>query len=110
MITIQEGWYCYLLHATGSGVKTIEQIYFGGIVTSQPKEFVSRINGVDINFIDLQATSMHIALTDLLVNLPVMVNQNADHIAKTILRNTCHSEKVEAGNIRKSRSLSVCEI
>ncbi|MEW5970218.1 MAG: hypothetical protein AB1706_10150 [Pseudomonadota bacterium] len=99
MPAIQEGWYCYLLDAIGTTIKTVSRIHFGGVVTDQPKEFISRINGNDINFVNLQASSMHILLTRILLDLPVMVNQNTDHIVKTILRKTCHSEKVEAGNI-----------
>lgn len=82
---IYEHWLCFLVNATGTTVKTIQNIYFAGIITDISDTYETYINDEPVSVLELQISGFMKEFQRLLVEYALMVNKNTDSVVKSIL-------------------------
>lgn len=99
----------FILEATGSGVKTVTEIYFGGIITSKPRQFKGKdFEGNHINQINLQASSFAFLADEKKVDLAPMINQFPDIVINLINNHFTNNALIKKGTVnRPAEKLSV---
>lgn len=100
MPTIENNWLIYIVDVTETP-RTINKIYFGGIITSKPRTLLGKDNGKYIHSIDILASGFSYVANLLKVNIPPMVNQYADIVVNKIMKEFCDNNLVKAGSVNR---------
>ena len=92
----------FILEATGSTTKTVTEIYFGGIITSKPRQFKGKdASGNHINQINIQASSFAFLANEKKVDLAPLINQYADIIINLINNHFTNNTLIKKGTVNR---------
>jgi hypothetical protein len=107
MPAIENNWLIYIVDADYAP-RSINKIYFGGIITSRPRTLLGKDQGKYVHSIDILASGFSYLANLLKVDLPPMVNQYADSVINKIMKEFCDNNLVKAGTVvRPIERLSV---